>query len=115
MLYLDANSCIAILPHGDSTSVRTVEAQELLDGARELYQKDGDPDHPLSAPLLVRDISGRTATLAISREMYAGNLQYGSLWRDVYRMHHRDKPACVRLRLTWKTGSSIQNCCIPSM
>lgn len=63
-------------------------------------------DQPLPRPLKAT-VSGHSASLWISKPMYAGDFRYAEIWQQVYQRYHHGA-RCVNLRVLWKNGSMSQ-------
>jgi hypothetical protein len=117
MLYAQNESCFDGFDFADGPLIERSEAERLLASAKQEYveSRDAVPETPLSAPIGVESVSRRTATLRLAGSMYAGNRQYGEVWRRVYADAHHGKTRCVRLNLVWAHGGVQQLCCYADM
>ncbi|HEY4439941.1 MAG TPA: hypothetical protein VGN14_05765 [Candidatus Elarobacter sp.] len=112
---LASQSCTDVFPVHEAPEVLRVEAEEFQQAASTAFAEHvGDTGMavgPLSRPIRVVSITGKTATLQVAREIDPGNREYAAVWRDVYRRHHQDRNACVHLRLAWDAKTITQQCC----
>ena len=114
--YVAQGPCMDVLPVHETQALVRGESVEFERAAMELYEQDrgatGQIAGPLARPVRVVAISGKTATLALDKAMYAGNRLYAGAWRDIYRAHHGGGPeTCVTVKLIWDSKSMVQQCC----